>query len=593
MERVRILAESTEPGAYYDAKGRYLKTMGDINVHPGDYVWTNGKTIYGHQTAGEMPHTPVLEDPILPIVAYMPAATPNMGVVEMTKNGKTKMFIEGHNVYGYVGDKKHAYVFIIDDNGGRNWYNLNTGECLGSFEPARACVGNDGSLWTLETGRGSYSGGSTTKTRWRVHILSDKLGKIYQNRLGDKNTDYGRKSYRLAEPFLIRRNGVVVKTISIDSYISRALSQLGSLNSRIAGATNDTSHLAEAVEYLYEQNIPIPSPYISFVSLFVVDPILYKDGTLSASIRVTAYGKTYNWFVHQIHSNQLNPNPYKSYPSSVTSQSTLYVKDWIAWETDYTLQEGIGKLEGIVSESEEYVCEDGLLMGPTATKTTDSTGKEQKVKPVTFPTIEGFKAQGVYYTEERPVVDSDGVTRYPVYYAIGTRGGGSIDIYHHSWDSDWSKWDDYPRGLYYDLDLSSILDKAGLLGGAYVRHATGTFPQEYELTDGYTVKQGIDSMGASKITIYTPEGNELFEVSSSGDYQYSSLPGNWAALTIGKITSELYLILTVSGYPPPILCKKGKLSMLTNIQYVYNTFTATSYKDRKDLLRKIRKILGK
>lgn len=593
MERVRILAESTEPGAYYDAKGRYLKTMGDINVSPGDYVWTNGRTIYGHQTAGEMPYTPVLEDPILPVVAYVPAETPNMGVMEITKNGKSKMFFEGHNVYGYVGDKKHAYAYIIDDNGGRNWYNLNTGECLGSFTPSRACIGNDGSLLTLETGRGAYSGSSNVSKRWSVHILSGMLGNIYQNRTYVPNDDYNNKGYRVAEPFVIRKNGVIVKSIDLDPYIGKALSRLGSLNAKISAATNDTDHLSEAVEYIYEQNIPIPTPYISSVSLSVVNPLIYKDGTFSAAIRVIAYGYSYNWFVHLIRSDQLNPNPYKSYPPSVTSKSLLYVKDWIAWETNYEYQEGLGRLEGIVYENEEYASKDGLLMGPTMIKTKDSTDKGQKVKPTTFITMRGFKATGVYYTEERPVVGSDGVTKYPVYYAVGVGRSGSIDIYHHSTDPDWSDWDHYPRGLYYDPDLSGVLAKAGLSGGGIITlAASGEYPTEYELNDGYTVKIGRDSGGSDKITVYTPEGNKLFEVSSSGDYQFSSMPGNWSAIIVGKLSEDLYIILSATGYPPPILCRNGKLSALTNIQYVYNTFTAMPYKDRKDLLRKLRKILS-
>lgn len=593
MERVRILAESTEPGAYYDAKGRYLKTMGDINVSPGDYVWTNGRTIYGHQTAGEMPYTPVLEDPILPVVAYVPAETPNMGVMEITKNGKSKMFFEGHNVYGYVGDKKHAYAYIIDDHGGRNWYNLNTGECLGSFTPSRACVGYDGSLLTLETGRGAYSGSSNVSKRWRVHVLSNTLGKIYQNRVYTTNRDYNQEGYRFAEPFLIRRNGVIVKTIDLDAYIGKALSKLGSLNARIAAATNDSAHLGTAVEYYYEQNIPIPTPYIRTISLFVVDPIIYKDGTFSASIRISADGYSYNWFVHLIHSDQLNPNPYKSYPSSVKSQGSLYVKDWIAWETNYYLEEGLGRLEGIVLESEDYACEDGLLLGPTMTETEYSTNKKQNVKPTKFITLQGFKATGVIYTEDHPVVDSDGVAKYPVFYAVGTRGGGTIDIYHHYGDKDWSKWKDYPRSLYYDLELSGMLTKAGLSGGGQITLAkSGNFPTEYELNDGYTVKLGSDASGASKITVYTPQKTKLFEVSSSGSYQYSSMPGNWSAIIVGKVSGDMFLILSASGYPPPIVCRNGKLTMLTNIQYVYNTFTATPYRDKKDLLRKIRKILG-
>ena len=139
MERVLITGKA-EDGRYIDSKGRFLSIMGDVNVSIGQYVWTNGKTIYGHQTAGNASIAPISK--VMPLFDgqywYKITTDPKDPIKRMGKS----------NIIAYCGDCNHAYVQL--NNG--HWYNLLTGEDLGDFSPIDACIGEKGELLTVEGG---------------------------------------------------------------------------------------------------------------------------------------------------------------------------------------------------------------------------------------------------------------------------------------------------------------------------------------------------------------------------------------------------------------------------------------------------------
>lgn len=175
MEMVQITGQAGN-GQYYDNKGRLLYAMGDINIVPGMWVWTNGKTIYGHQTAGEQPINFSLRG-ILPCLQ-------GNEVMEITDDGELKPFIYVPGIIAYVGDRTHAYVAI--DSGGDwsifDWYNLLTGEKLGSFAADEACVDpKTGDLLAIKAGEASYSktGSKVSKTAKYCEIRRN--GKLINN----------------------------------------------------------------------------------------------------------------------------------------------------------------------------------------------------------------------------------------------------------------------------------------------------------------------------------------------------------------------------------------------------------------------------
>lgn len=238
MERVQIAGQAGD-GQYYDNKGRLLYAMGDINITPGMWVWTNGKTIYGHQTAGEQPINSI-NNPVLPIPDYQ-------GMDELDKkNGELKSFVSKYGIIAYVGDKTHAYIQLYNNE----WVNVVTGEHLGKFDPADACIGNDGSLLTIESGSVSYHyGGNKGKESAGVpSLIANSIANIISHTTSDVGggflnevresiphdlqvewTEFNKSFTRStvssdgqslkSEPIKIRRNGKVIKEINLASYI--------------------------------------------------------------------------------------------------------------------------------------------------------------------------------------------------------------------------------------------------------------------------------------------------------------------------------------------------------------------------------------
>lgn len=130
MERVQIVRG--ENGVFWDAKGRKLSTMGDINPRAGDWVWTNGTTIYGHREAGYTP--PVFSGhpgPVLPVPFFSYQNGTNR-VMDLQADGTLGDFVsftyKDKPILAYVGDEKHAYGGINGNGNGYAWYNLITGD---------------------------------------------------------------------------------------------------------------------------------------------------------------------------------------------------------------------------------------------------------------------------------------------------------------------------------------------------------------------------------------------------------------------------------------------------------------------------------
>ena len=154
MERVQIVSEAN--GVFYDSAGRMLRTMGDISPSPGDWVWTNGITIYGHRESGEM--LGVISQPGTPVLPVCFSGSPAEGcsyqqLGSFKKDGTWEHFVDfsyrDKPLNGYVGDGNHAYGCVWGEKYYK-WYNLLTGECLGEFNFDDACIGEHGELLTIE-----------------------------------------------------------------------------------------------------------------------------------------------------------------------------------------------------------------------------------------------------------------------------------------------------------------------------------------------------------------------------------------------------------------------------------------------------------
>lgn len=144
MERVMITSRSGN--VYFDQRGRPLRTMGDINVSVGQWVWTNGTTIYGHQSAGYNP--PVIGGNLNGVPIWDP---PYQKFDYTDKSGNIKDLIGDvrYNWQFFVNDKNHFYSAEPG-----KIYNLKIGKITSgpSDYILDAEVSNDGELYQITSG---------------------------------------------------------------------------------------------------------------------------------------------------------------------------------------------------------------------------------------------------------------------------------------------------------------------------------------------------------------------------------------------------------------------------------------------------------
>ena len=153
MERVQITGGGN--GVYTDTKGRRLYTMGDYSPAVGEWVWTNGTTIYGHQHSGGE-QVAKIDAAVLsvPIKKIEDDGHESNFLRKLQANGKVSKFVEyGIDTISYINDASHAYLQTNDGD----WYNIITGDYLGNFFASYVTLDKDGNLLTILASNGGYS----------------------------------------------------------------------------------------------------------------------------------------------------------------------------------------------------------------------------------------------------------------------------------------------------------------------------------------------------------------------------------------------------------------------------------------------------
>ena len=297
MERVQITGQAGD-GQYYDNKGRLLYAMGDINITPGMWVWTNGKTIYGHQTAGEQPAPPVVNAPILPVVDI------RGNIIEIDSNGNIKPFIQMTKLCAYVGDANHAYGAIASGKH-LHWYNLTSLDDLGVFDCKDACISNDGTLLTINATDSFYS---DTKTNGKIDTnnplmintdighgqTSDTIGftDLYKPNAPpwEKNEFIPREGEIIDKhgEITIRENGKIIRKYSLDVEKNRLKEYLSSESKKIHNANGGNPRTL-----FFSGSRPRPNACVSVCTSSALLLRIYPDKTFLASINVNGEAYAY------------------------------------------------------------------------------------------------------------------------------------------------------------------------------------------------------------------------------------------------------------------------------------------------------------
>lgn len=312
MERVQITGQAGD-GQYYDNKGRLLYAMGDINITPGMWVWTNGKTIYGHTTAGNEPITHTFGS-VLPIVS-------NYGIFEILPNGNITPFVNMY-IRAYVGDSTHAYIGVYNSNEyyALDWYNVLTGKKIGTFAADDACIdAKTGDLLTVETDEYTeYKEVNNCKTFMKIDNIfppiSERVAVV--NKYSETELKAGNGNSANTSKIILRRNGKIEKNFLpiLRNYLNEAIKE-----SKATAAKIHDSHGSDNVRDCFsiraegrlwgefsKGNFPRPRP---------------NKGAYNGGIRVTAM---------RIYSNN---NIFVLANNSATSNAYPCITNW-SWKLD-------------------------------------------------------------------------------------------------------------------------------------------------------------------------------------------------------------------------------------------------------------------
>lgn len=197
IERVQIQGGSD--GVYYDSKGRRLRTMGDFAPSPGQWVYTNGVTIYGHQTAAQQPFVFTNSTDLLPVVGV----SYDGGIFDVSK-GRLKPLKNTKDICGLATHKDYVFAFketvkssyeetsyaygYDKEHWEYNWVNLNTGQQLGHFLTWDANVDDDGNFWSI--GGRSGTNGFVEIRKNGIVQESIRLAALFPNVVSILNSGY-------------------------------------------------------------------------------------------------------------------------------------------------------------------------------------------------------------------------------------------------------------------------------------------------------------------------------------------------------------------------------------------------------------------
>lgn len=410
MERVQITGGSN--GVYTDTKGRHLYTMGDYSPAVGEWVWTNGTTIYGHQHSGgeqvSKIDTAVLS---VPIKKIEDDGHESNFLRKLQANGKVSKFVEsGIDTISYINDASHAYLQTNDGD----WYNIITGDYLGNFFASYVTLDKDGNLLTILASNGGYSDFLSKKelSYWTVPVYSRYVFRRNEedgeDGLDRKGGYIHRKAPLAAESsisrknafIVIRRNGKITRFIDLAGYLSNAMNKVGNESKKIHNRGD-----ASGKDVWSEAEYPRPQSYVRFADVDCSSAYITPEGEFALNIHVSAVADAFPWV-------------------TVKGADGEKVRYWlrdveVAYNASYICKNGDISL---TYESFWKTMLGGSYPAPVIKKESYDKQKSNEDKSTKFTVIKGENFTGVLWTDTEYVfTDDKGNKYYNRYYVFGNK----------------------------------------------------------------------------------------------------------------------------------------------------------------------------
>ena len=298
VKKVQI-ASRDDNHNYYDADGNAYRTMGDFAPSKGQWVWVNGKYIYGHTTGGTAPVIDI-EPSIIPISCLLyDADGMYKGYGYIDSNGTIHRMTDKEFARSMVNDKHYVFGRIGSDHD-----NL----------ADDSCIDDDGNLWSgkvVEESESMTDVYQSIPLWWRDNFegTTENYNTLKKTYTRDVTTSASVDVYK---------NSIKQGSYNIYECVNDAISQ-------ITYKLNSYHNSSKADGDIYPSNGDRPRPSIQISKLLTIqisDFYMKNDGDFSITIMVGVTGRCYPYISHDFTLANLSDLTY-------TDKS---IKEWIALE---------------------------------------------------------------------------------------------------------------------------------------------------------------------------------------------------------------------------------------------------------------------
>nr|DAE41459.1 MAG TPA: hypothetical protein [Caudoviricetes sp.] len=587
MERVQIVRG--ENGVFWDAKGRRLITMGDINPRAGDWVWTNGTTIYGHREAGYTP--PVFSgqpEPVLP-VPFFSYQDGTYRVMDLQADGTLGDFVsftyKDKPLQAYVGDEKHAYGGINGNGNGYAWYNLITGDFLGYFRPEDACIAENGDLLTIESEKGSryYAGTVESETyQFKAGIFFEEAGdydleapkevKIISGMYCKKSTATPSPSSSAKGTVVLRRNGRVTQTIELDPYMKEAgneaffrASRIHDMNGGRGDGRTFIFHWDGRNDSIQSGKIPRPAPVLKSMSADAGNLKIYPDGSYMGYVYIFAYALAYPVVKTETNKSFISMDPGET-PREM-------VKDFFTTTVSLSRITGIGRTEGEYSYSVSHSVSGAFYGGAVA-----KLGPQPEPKMSMFNPLPGHRLAATRYTGRASTIAE--IASFENWVILSLNSIGYTGLV--TGDSRVKRI----RHEIRDAKMWPVSSEQDIL-------AKNSIPKEYDIRNGFKVMLDLydESQPSSvkALTLIGSDGEKVVTIENSSSW--SVFLYNWAKMIACRLDKDRYAVMISQSHYPLLIIDKGNITAAGN-GYALQCFSLAKFRNSSILEKGIWDLCG-
>ncbi len=616
MEQVQIMGGGN--GIYLDAKGRQLYTMGDYSPAVGDWVWTNGTTIYGHQSGGEQPTLLISDDAVLPFTDFSSNLRNfNSSCVSDFNFGSDENFeqLTNEKISGYVGNRNTAYVAIPVEGSKPKWYRVNDGAYIGAFDLLDATVDDNGDMISAESGSSYFTDHSSNPhIKWQTtpFICWHKYNGFRSHWGCCVATEWAHGADEQENVTMkIRRNSKIINALDLQPFLqaakSKALAEAEKIHNSGDGSGDDLdiytfytgtekrasygdgwgNDYLDDIEIVHQGKRERPNCYVRTASAYMNWLKVNKDGTYFGVFSVYADADSFPWLSRTIY---LYPLDEKT--GVVCGRRTKRCRDWLQArnyvQISYFVENGhTTKIE----ESNYMELWDGAFLGEILETKKDSEEETKPDSPKSFRPLNGYDIKSVKVTAAES-------GKYITYYIFGMHDYG-VSAEFKTYNRKRVIWNlvNCGRILYINSDYNNPVTITKTIADSWVQlkgtsradllHTKAVMPINHITFNGrFSGKLQWKDTWLSGITLY--DGNEqIITLNSSNFYGTHS---NWYSWRIAA-EKGMYFCFPTYGYGFFIKDKKP-ISNYYDAS-ISNTFSGIKFKSKKKLKRLLSTFLEK